>query len=49
MSVPKNKVEESSGFCCETDVKRLLQIAEVEVHTATTFHKTLDLCHSAWV
>ena len=42
-----NKAGESSGVCSVTDVKGLLQITEVEVHTSTTSAKVLALCDSA--
>ena len=42
-----NKAGESSGVCSVSDVKGLLQITEVEVHTSTTSVKVLALCDSA--
>ena len=42
-----NKAGESSGVCSVSDVKGLLQITEVEVHTPTTSVKVLALCDSA--
>ena len=42
-----NKAGESSGVCSVTDVKGLLQITEVEVHTSTNSAKVLALCDSA--
>ena len=42
-----NKAGESSGVCSVTDVKGLLQITEVEVHTSTNSAKVMALCDSA--
>ena len=42
-----NKTGESSGACSVSDVKGLLQIPEVEVHTSNTSVKVLALCDSA--
>ena len=42
-----NKAGENSGVCSVRDVKGLLQITEVEVHTPTTSVKVLALCNSA--
>ena len=42
-----NKAGESSGVCSVSDVKGLLQITEVEVHTSTNSAKVLALCDSA--
>ena len=42
-----NKAGESSGVCSVTNVKGLLQIPEVEVHTSTNSAKVLALCNSA--
>ena len=47
---PKTTVKEAgerSGVCSVSDVKGLLQITEVEVHTSTTSVKVLALCDSA--
>ena len=42
-----NKAGESSGVCSVSDVKGLLQITEVVLHTPTTSVKVLALCDSA--
>ena len=39
-----NKAGESSGVCSVSDVKGLLQITEVEVHTSASSVKVLALC-----
>ena len=44
---PNSQTGESSGVCSVTDMKGLLQITEVEVHTGTNFTKVLALCDSA--
>ena len=46
-TTPNSQTGESSGVCSVTDMKGLLQITEVEVHTATNSAKVLALCDSA--
>ena len=47
LNVTETKTGESSGVCSVTDVKGLLQIVEVEVHTTNTSLRVLALCDSA--
>ena len=46
-TTPNSQTGENSGVCSVTDMKRLLQITEFEVHTGTDFAKVLALCEFA--
>ena len=46
-ATPNSQTGESSVVCSVTDMKGLLQITEVEVHTGTNSAKVLALCDSA--
>ena len=46
-TTPNSQTGESSCVCSVTDMKGLLQITEVEVHTGTNSTKVLALCASA--
>ena len=46
-TTPNSQTGESSGVCSVTDMKGLLQITEVVVHTGTNSTKVLALCDSA--
>ena len=46
-TTPNSQTDESSSVCSVTDMKGLLQITEVEVHTATNSTKVIALCDSA--
>ena len=47
-TTPNSQTGESSGVCSITDMKELLQITEVEVHTGTNSTKVFALCDFAF-
>ena len=47
LNITETKSKERTGICSVTDVKGLIQIVEVQVLTATLYHKVLALCDSA--